>query len=108
MCVSFAVASCHGKQRYGNNIFRHKENAQKTSTNKGSRAHPGKVLGVSQKDGPLLSDAVVMVELHQLVEGGEELIPHVVLTAAILQHLEMLDVVPVAAKQTQRENLIRT
>lgn len=60
-------------------------------------AHPGEVLGVSQKDGPFLSDAVVMVKLHQLVQRGEELVPHVVLAAAILQHLEMLHVVSVTA-----------
>lgn len=62
------------------------------------QTHPGKVLGVSQKDGPLLSDAVAMVELHQLVQRGEEFVPHVVLTAAILQHLEMLNMVPITAK----------
>lgn len=56
---------------------------------------PGEVLGVPQIDGPLLSDAVAMVELHKLVEGGEELIPHVVLRAAVLQHFEVLDVVPI-------------
>lgn len=67
-------------------------------TGKESHAHPGEVLGVSQEDGPLLSDAVAMVELHQLVQRGEELVPHVVLTTAILQHLEMLNVVPITAE----------
>lgn len=61
-------------------------------------AHPGKVLGVPQKDGPLFRDAVAMIELHQLVQGGEELVPHVVLTTAILQHLEMLNMVPITVK----------
>lgn len=64
------------------------------------KPHPGEVLGVPQKDGPLLSDAVAMVELHQLVQGGEELVPHVVLTTAILQYLEVLNMVPVAVKET--------
>ena len=65
------------------------------------------MLGVSQKDGPLLSDTVAMVELHQLVERGEELVPHVVLTAAVLQHLEVLNMVPITATQTHRRlNLI--
>lgn len=86
----------------------HEANKHNKQTHEGTHAHPGKLLGVSQKDGPLLSDAVAMVELHQLVEGGEELVPHVVLAAAILQHLEMLNMVPVAADQTQRESLIRT
>ena len=60
------------------------------------------MLGVPQKDGPLLSDAVAMVELHQLIEGGEELVPHVVLSRAILQNLEMLNMVPVTATKKQK------
>lgn len=60
------------------------------------------MLGVSQEDGPLLSDAVAVVELHQLVQRGEELVPHVVLTTAVLQHLEMLDVVSITAKETKK------
>ena len=72
-------------------LFAHKKDNNK-------KTHPGEVLGVSQKDGPLLSDAVAMVELHQLVQRGEEFVPHVVLTAAVLQHLEMLNVVPITAK----------
>lgn len=63
-----------------------------------SHAHPGEVLGVPQKDGPLFRDAVAVIELHQLVQGGEELVPHVVLTTAILQHLEMLNMVPITVK----------
>ena len=65
-------------------------------------AHPGKVLGVPQKDSPLLGNAVAMVELHQLIQRGEELIPHVVLSTPILQHLEVLNMVPITAKQTHR------
>lgn len=60
------------------------------------------MLGVSEKHCPLLSDAVAVVKLHQLVEGGEGLVPHVVLTAAVLQHLEVLNVVPVTAKEQSR------
>lgn len=63
-----------------------------------SGAYPGKVLRVSQKDRPLFGDAVAVIELHELVQGGEELVPHVVLTTAILQHLKMLHVIPVTAK----------
>lgn len=63
-----------------------------------SGSHPGKVLGVSQKDRPLFGDAVAVIELHKLVQGGEELVPHVVLTTAILQHLKMLHVIPVTVK----------
>lgn len=44
-----------------------------------------------------------MVELHQLVEGGEELVPHVVLITAVLQHLEMLNMVPITAKLMERQ-----
>lgn len=73
-----------------------------------SRAHPGKVFGVPQKDGPLLSDAVAMVKLHQLVQGGEELVPHVVLTTAILQHLEVLDMVPVTVKRNHKNESLKT
>lgn len=69
----------------------------------GSHAHPGEVLGVPQEDRPLLSDAVAMIEIHQLVQRGEELVPHVVLTTAILQHLEMLNMVPITGKYTERE-----
>lgn len=64
------------------------------------------MLWVSQKHRPLLSNAVAMVKVHQLVEGGKAFVPHVVLTAAVLQHLEMLDVVPVTGKtgkQTEDE-----
>lgn len=61
-------------------------------------AHPGKVLGVPQKDGPLLSDAVAMVELHQFIQRAEELIPHVVLRTPILQYLEVLNMIPITAK----------
>lgn len=89
----------------GNKVFdtvemheRKKEKDTNQQTNKESHAHPGEVLGVSQKDGPLLSDAVAVVELHQLIQRGEELVPHVVLTTAILQHLEMLNVVPVTVR----------
>lgn len=56
---------------------------------------PGEVLGVPQKHRPLLSDAVAMVKLHQFIERGEELVPHVVLTAAVLENLEMLNVIPI-------------
>lgn len=61
--------------------------------------YSGKVFWVSQKDHPLLSNAVAMVELHKLVQWGEGLVPDVVLTTAILQHLEVLDMVPITAKQ---------
>lgn len=44
-----------------------------------------------------------MVELHQLVQGGEELVPHIVLTAAVLKHLEMLDVVAITVKKGKRQ-----
>lgn len=77
---------------------RRKESKKDKQMNKGSRAHPGEVLGVPQKDGPLLSDAVAVIELHQLVQRGEELVPHVVLTTAILQHLEVLDMVSITVK----------
>lgn len=70
-----------------------------------SGSHPGEVLGVSQEDRPLFGDAVAVVELHQLVQGGEELVPHVVLTAAVLEHLEMLDVVPVAVKIEEKDEV---
>lgn len=59
------------------------------------------MFGVSQKDGPLLGDAVAMIEAHKLVQGGEELIPYVVLTATVLQHLEVLDVVPITVKHAE-------
>lgn len=61
-------------------------------------AHPGELLGVPQEHGPLPGDAVAVVELHQLVQRREELVPHVVLPAAVLQHLEVLNVVPVTVK----------
>lgn len=61
-------------------------------------AHPGELLGVSQEHRPLPGDAVAVVELHQLVQRREEFVPHVVLSAAVLQHLEVLNVVPVTAK----------
>lgn len=63
-------------------------------------AHPGEVLGVPQKHRPLLSDAVAMVKLHQFIERGEELVPHVVLTAAVLENLEMLNVIPITKLKT--------
>lgn len=56
------------------------------------------MLWVSQKDCSLLSDAVAMVKLHKLIERGEELIPDIVLTTAILEHLEMLNMVSITAQ----------
>ena len=67
--------------------------------NEESHAYPGELFGVPQKDGPLLSDAVTMVELHQFVQRGEEFVPHIVLTAAILQHFEVLNMVPITEKK---------
>lgn len=64
-------------------------------------AHPGELLGVPQEHGPLPGDAVAVVEVHQLVQRREELLPHVVLSAAVLQHLEVLNVVPVTVKQAE-------
>lgn len=58
-------------------------------------AHPGEVLRVPQKYSPLLGDAVAVIELDQLVQRREDLVPHVVLTTAVLQHLEMLNMVPI-------------
>lgn len=77
---------------------RRKESTKDKQMNEGSRAHPGEVLGVPQEDGPLLSDAVAVIELHQLVQRGEELVPHVVLTTAVLQHLEVLHMVPITVE----------
>lgn len=70
---------------------------------KSKETHPGEVLGVSQKDRPLLGDAVAVVEVHQLVQRGERLVPHVVLTTSILQYLEMLNMIPITAKQVNKE-----
>lgn len=61
--------------------------------------YPGKVLGISQEHRPLFGNAVAVIEFHQLVQRGEELVPHVVLTAAVLKHLEMLDMVPITVKK---------
>lgn len=60
------------------------------------------MLWVSQKHCPLLSNAVAVVKVYQLVEGGEGLVPHVVLAAAVLEHLEMLNMVPIT-KRTHKQ-----
>lgn len=67
--------------------------------------YPVRALPVPQEDRPLLGDTVAFVEVHQLVERVEGLIPHVVHPSAVLQHFEVLYVVPIATGRRRKHNV---
>lgn len=78
------------------------EGAQRTaaiSYRLGHRGAPAAGGAVVEVDIPGLGDGRALVEVHQLVEGGEPLGPQVVLAVLVPHHLEVLDVALVPEKR---------
>lgn len=70
--------------------------------------HPHCMFIVPQKHSPFLGNAVASVEVNQLIQGGEHLIPDVVMGPSVLEYLKMLDMVTIAnerKKKLKEENM---
>lgn len=71
----------------------------------GRRGAPAARGAVVEVDLPGLGDGRALVELHQLVEGGEPLGPQVVVAALVPHHLEVLDVALVPEEGGQKQTV---
>lgn len=61
------------------------------------------LLVIPKEDLLLLGDGGGPVEVHQLIEGVELLLPEEIFAIALTEHLEVLDVLPVAADRARMD-----